>query len=474
MSENKTIKRYAEIDSSFSDYRRFKEPSSSRTAAKEAFIADRTYAPDFKYPSIEFLFDKLDKEDRESVNDKDHYLHIKKSRIQKAVYELDSYSDTNPEALLYSNFHQTRLLRIMLNEASYRMLFATNEDSRSIAAKEFSTIGRELYGPMDKELFLGITHNYKHKIDQFIPKTDQALSIKNSLQNVFTQCYIDGPEPEPIIDKETLLKIRATINKRYEKLFGVFPGTDDNVYYNAQQSAEILNDALATTGLSYFGWKAIVDNNIQIVSTDGEFQTISLPSNLRRNSAELVRLYIHEGEVHARRYENGKRRSVLLSRGTANYADVEEGVGLLLECALVGEIKSPALDRAEERYLLAGIATGLFGPLRDARQSHELLWRLIAVKQNHHGVIGQKEIKKAKTASVVHIENAFRGTPTTIPGIIYPKLKIYLEGLVKNCRLFQSYNGDYNDLLDKIMLGKYDHTNPTEAALVLGYFLEKQ
>lgn len=474
MSEQ-IVNRFKDTESSFLDYKRFQEPTDARDKAKAAFVAGQTWAPEFAYPKIERLNDTFDAEDKESKNDSDRSIARKKKKIQLAVFALDRVSGGNPEAALYADYHDVRLKRIMLNEASQRMLTAGSEESRWVAAEEFGQIGRELYGDMDEELFRGLLGSERRRVTVFEPKNENADLIKNDLLNFFASSDIELGGSFEIISPDTLSRLKETISEKYADVLGVFPNTDETFFYDATESTALINKALEAAGLAQHGWKCLIDKKKQTPATAGNFQKISLPPNLSRTASQLKRLTLHEQEVHARRSFNGKNAGLkVLQNGTAEYADVEEGLGVLFEAAISGTFEGPATSRAEERYITAGLAQGLFGPARDARQTHEILWRLLAVKSSADGLIDDAAVLAAKKASVVHIENAFRGTPTTMPGVIYPKLKVYYEGLVKNCRLFEEYDGDFNQLIDEIMVGKYDHTNPREKELVFDLISRKQ
>lgn len=469
------VNRFKDTESSFLDYKRFQEPTDARDRAKEAFVTGETWAPEFSYPKIIKLYDTFDAEDKESKKDTDRSISRKKKKIQLAVFALDRVSANNPEAALYADFHDVRLKRIMLNEASKRMITAGSEEARWVAAEEFKQLGRELYGDMDEGLFHGLLGAEQSRLISFEPQNQRATDIKNDLESFYASSETELGDTFEIISPDTLVKLNEVILARYSDALAVFPNTDDLVLYDATESAALLNRALEVSGFAEDGWKCVVDKKKQTPATAANFQKISLPPNLKRNASQLQRLMLHEQEVHARRGFNGKKTGLkILQNGTAEYADVEEGLGVLFEAAHSGTFEGPATSRAEERYITAGLALGLFGPERDARQTHEILWRILAVKSSKDGAIDEDAELAAKKASMVHIENAFRGTPTTMRGVIYPKLKVYYEGLVKNCRLFENYEGDFNDLIDELMIGKYDHTNPTEKALVLDLINRKQ
>jgi hypothetical protein len=449
----KIYNKYNELDIGFSEYEKFSDTNENRARARQLFVQDSTYSPLLNYPEIDKLYDI-------KIQQKTPLLRKQKRILQEAIFDLGD--DQSPEASLYADFLEVRLLRIMLTEASYRMLRAGSVDSRAIAAEEFTELGNLLYGEMDPRLFNGLFTKEKNRIKDFVPQTTAAEFIVNDLINLINSYHIPQEDYE-LIDLDSLNRIGHTVGLRYASLLSSFPDSDSSFIYRANDVASLFNKALLEVGLSALGWRAVVSANRQITSTSAPEKKIYIPSNIARNSFELKLLGIHEIEVHARRGENGSRYNQVLRNGTATYMPAEEGQGVLFEAAITGSLESPALDRAEERYLLAGIAKGLFGPKRDARQSHEVLWRLITIRQNPKGYINNKEIEKAKLASAIHIENAYRGTPTTIPGVIYPKLKVYLEGLQRNCMLYMNYEGDLNDLIDRIMLGKYNHTDISES-----------
>lgn len=52
------------------------------------------------------------------------------------------------------------------------------------------------------------------------------------------------------------------------------------------------------------------------------------------------------------------------------------------------------------------------------------------------------EIEEAKSTTTAHIENIFRGTDYALPGKIYAKAKIYLDGIVEAVKLVPDDGND--------------------------------
>jgi hypothetical protein len=116
---------------------------------------------------------------------------------------------------------------------------------------------------------------------------------------------------------------------------------------------------------------------------------------------------------------------------------------------------------------MAGIALGADGTPKDGRASFELMWRMIAIRHAKNGVIDDTTIALAKEQATVHDDNAFRGTNFVMPGIIYTKLKVYYEGMLKNIQYLKAHISDLDTALDHAMMGKHDHTDPVEHGCVV-------
>ena len=51
--------------------------------------------------------------------------------------------------------------------------------------------------------------------------------------------------------------------------------------------------------------------------------------------------------------------------------------------------------------------------------------------------------------------------------MIYQKLKVYREGLIKNIEYFRANIGSIREALDSAMIGKYNHTDVHQKQLVM-------
>lgn len=451
---------YISTKSTFAEYTRFEDDAKVRAATKQDFVEGLIRAPKYKYPKLDMFMDPDDSEE---------FIHDKEDETRDLISKLEAHRKSGQlssvECDLNIDFYKHRLTKIMLVEAAARMRHAASPRAQQAATRRFMSLNSKLYGTMDIELFNGMMATEQQRVAEFAPKNARARAIKQSLEAYFIIHPYTTPEPA-VIGAAMLARLQKTMTERYRAVLGVVPATDDTVTYNARQCQEILQDALAEGGLSQLGWQVVVDRAKSNPSTNVDEKIIYLPADTLRTASQLRRLIIHEQEVHARRGQNGITSGVtILAKGTAGYAAVEEGLGVLLECALEGTTENQSYYRARDRYLTAGVALGLDGNLKDGRATFGLIWRLIALRLSAGGNTTAAIEREAKVLAMQHTENAFRGTNFAMPGIIYTKLKVYYEGLLKNAAYFTSQAA--NDLaLDQALRGKYNHCDYKERRTV--------
>lgn len=447
------ISEFENVKSAFTDFCRFEGEQKDRQQQKEAFLSGIDYTPNYDYEKLDDLRydDKLTK---------------KKTAIYKSVFELEAAKLEKgvdlQELKLYSDYHELRLKKIMLVEAARDIYLAPNSSELETAKKVFMDLNIEVYGDFDVSRYRSMISTECNYAELFLASSEKSLNVKNELIAYLDNSKRYNVKEESLISDENLIKLHDVVSCRYGDVVNIIPNTLDSIYYNADQCAKIINDTLSVAKLTELGWKSVVDPLALHVSTSKHL--IKLPLDTRRNSNELRRLVLHEQEVHARRAENGKKSGLKpLSGGTANYADIEEGLGVLLECAIAGSLNNKSFNRARDRYITAGLALGSDDKVpRNARQVHDILWRMFAIRNSKDGDISDNDIKKAKEDAYVHVEDAFRGTSFWMSGVIYSKLKVYYEGLEKNAKFFSDNINNIDEMLDIAMIGKYDHTNKSE------------
>jgi hypothetical protein len=452
---------YIKTKSSFAEYTRFEDDAKVRAATKRDFVAGIISAPKFKYPKLDKLID---------ADDEGEFIQGKELETREAIDELreskQSGSLSSIEYDLYVGFYEYRLKKIMLVEAASRMRHAGTPAEQQLARREFMDLNRKLYGDMNADMFNNMMATEQRRVQAFVPANARARAVRQSLEAYFILHPHEGHEAI-LFDDGMLKSLQELVTSRYGKVLSVVPETDDGVIYDAQQCYDALQSALSVGGLADDGWTVEISDTKSNPATNVGEKKIYLPSDTRRTASQLRRLIIHEQEVHARRGQNGaESRVTILEKGTADYAGVEEGLAVLLECAVAGNLNNQSYHRARNRYLTAGIALGLDGSPKDGRATFGLLWRILALHMAHDGRIEEKDEHAAKVQAMIHTENAFRGTNFAMPGVIYTKLKIYYEGLAKNAAYFTERRDDLGGALDQALLGKYNHVDAVGAGRV--------
>lgn len=459
------IEQHKNVNSAFTDFTRFEDPEEiRRQTSKSRFIDGSDYVPLYQYPKLRFF-----KDEASTVSKKtDVYNAVLEIEYARKSAELIGDEKKAAELMLYRGFHDLRLKKIMLVEAAQHLHDAGSSSAQEIARETFMQMNEEVYGEIDAELFRSILSGERAKVDGFIPTNDLADVISGELRAVLEKIGEPGANEPELLTTEELQVLQKVVLERYQPILSVIPDSDDSIYYDAQQCAEIINDTLMAGGLANDGWECVVNPLKSNPTTNGTSKKIFLPSSTRRNASELRRLVVHEQEVHARRSQNGDNSgSKVISGGSADYAAAEEGLGVMLECAVEGNLSNPSFKRARERYLTAGLALGLDGGgARDAREVYEIVWRMVAIDGAKDGAISEDQVDKAKDKAYSYIENAYRGTGFWMKGIIYTKLKVYYEGFVQNARYVRENIGDLNKALDTATVGKINHVNINEAHLV--------
>ena len=441
---------FLQLRSDFTDFEHFQGNASQRAEEKRQFLNDEVYAPQYAYPRLaEFAF-------------KDDIVALK-SNLLEASFGLKHVEKT-PEVESQLTYIHSELARIALTEAARNMYVMQGFTNYETNSEAFNRRNIEAYGELDYGLSLSMINTEYTNAFNLVPATNYEQTIKTELlQRINIGEPLNLTEPQ-ILNSSELDALHQFVLRRYEDAFSLVPDTDDTVRYNAAQCKAILEQVLISDGLAEKGWSIVINEESIIVSTYPKRKIIYIPSNIAYTAEEIRRILIgHEIKAHAWRYENALlTKNQTLEEGTAASADIEEGLGILIECAISGNLDNPSLDRARDRYITAGLALGVDGVKRDAREVYEILWRMFVLRGNSEGGSVEDQEAAAKQVAYTHIENAFRGTSFTRKGVIYTKLKIYYEGLIKNAKFFKENINDIAEAFDVAFIGRYDHTDAKE------------
>lgn len=462
MNKNKTTS--GPIVDIFCEFAEFDGDVDYRMKERKAFIDNLEYTPNYDYPRLDDKFESEDFQDR-------------KRSIYKVLVdlhdELRSGAENTEEIKLKIDLCSAQINKIELVKYAKKLGDASAAGNSIDLRTHFSELNKTLYGELNKDYYLGIMASEKKRLSYFDPTSDLAVIIKSELQSFLEHIDAEGKVEVELLDENEICKLHDYVVDRYSKVLSVIPEGND-AEYDVKQCVDIMNLALKAGGLDEMGWKVKENDCKMIPMTCPDEKVIYLPKNTTRTASALRRLIIHEQEVHARRAQNGHDSGLdILRTGTADFNAAEEGLGVLLECAVDGNFDSQSFKRARNRYITAGLALG-GDRKRDARETYEILWRLIAIQDSDNGDITSSGVDQAKKWAYDHVENAYRGTQFWMKGVIYTKLKIYYEGLIKNTDYFKQNINFLGTAFDEALIGKYDHTDSDERALIVSALMKKK
>ncbi len=432
-----------------SDYTFFEGSHQKRAQERDHFLSGKKYVPEYDYPRL-FELDKLINNEKQLIKS----LEIISDNIELIGWD---------KAELYLASIIMNLKRSQLVMAAAEMNAAeVGSPWRDSALKKFKELNSELYGDINKSYFFGILNTELEIVKNYRPKNHRETEIVEFLKHEL-RFIKKGYKEHAIITESDKDKYLKNINELYGSILNVVP---EGKKFNAIQCAEIMNKTLVFAGFSE-DWKVVIDSKKSSPSTLGSKKRIYLPKDTQRTSDQIKGLILHEQEVHARRYFNGVQfpELSLLATGTAEYLPVEEGLGTIMALLAAPNETSP-LERARQRYIHIGLALGVDGYKRDARQVFEITWRLHVLNTCHHKEITKNDESQSKKDVYSHIENIFRGTDCFTPGIVYTKAKVYYEGLVKNSKYLAQIKDDKAAFI-RMFLGKYNHTDTTETKRIM-------
>jgi hypothetical protein len=157
-------------------------------------------------------------------------------------------------------------------------------------------------------------------------------------------------------------------------------------------------------------WQVVDDPNGSSLSVESTTRIIKIPSGRELVSAgEAKGLIAHELLVHALRGKNGYQTGTEeLATGLPGYRNTEEGLAILAEEAVTGELPSKAYDRYVDIALALGVCDGA------QKTRHELFQISFArqlIREQANGTFTEVEALTLEQRVWRHIDRIYRGGP---------------------------------------------------------------
>jgi hypothetical protein len=196
------------------------------------------------------------------------------------------------------------------------------------------------------------------------------------------------------------------------------------------EPVELMKYALAQIGADKLGWEVkrpIGGANARVSYTSKQ---IEVGSHFKpRSFNHLKQIVAHEVYGHVNRH--------ILSGGNEFSADEAEGVAIAIEQLTRDKFSY----KRTLRYLAVSIGWGAFGEPKDFRDTFEIVWRAAII-------IGKHSEQNAKQRAFNECVRAFRGGHPNVPGAVFTKDTVYVDGNMRVWQWLEENMLPYEDFVD--------------------------
>lgn len=352
-------------------------------------------------------------------------------------------------------------------------LVESTDDNRDLWADRFIQATTELYGQPE----VAVVNNLLTTELELLKSIKDLPNISQGDLTLLIDSYsslLEGASgttevSAEVIDREkeeyALSQYGEAMREKYQPLFDLVDnyGIDK---FEAKDLLKLLGDALEwlkeNDDSVWDEWSAETKPGtaLSVVAKDRRI----LVGDRRQPTSidETRKLVAHEVLVHALRAKNGyKTGDKKLGSGLPGYLEVEEGLGILAEASLDGEVP----DKAYDRYVDIALALGVVdGNQRSRREVFEISFARQLIRAQLKG----EEVSTDELATKVwtHIDRIYRGGPGDDAGTkqaIFTKDIAYFVGYEQNLKFIVKALGEGkagSEIFDYLTQGKFDPNNP--------------
>lgn len=304
----------------------------------------------------------------------------------------------------------------------------------------------ELNGAPDEEIYRSLLNE---KMSGIMTKdlSDEAAAIRDTLVDLTG--YTPGePTPERFKPSaETVAWMHDVVESLYGSLLSHVPEQD---MFTRDEVADIFRTILSEGfGESAAGWTVVVEK-AQSITVQPSEKRIIIPDNKADMKYTAVRkTVVHEIGVHVLRAIQGSDTDLpIAGLGLAGYEDSEEGLGVVMAQALVGEF----VERGIGHYITAGAA---YIDNKNFRDIFKIQWRLAVLeKVSNDTPLTNKMISDAQDKAYDAVMRIMRGTDE----LPWFKDLAYYNGATGQWSHLESIRGDDVKFIF-VLLGKEDPAN---------------
>jgi hypothetical protein len=396
--------------------------------------------------------------------DKLHAINFESNRqkITRIGEQLSTHADTKDKYVdVYDQFIQNYLNKTNFMELASKVKSAGSDDEKELAKAGFMKLNAELYGTPDKATYQSLLGE---KIDRINTKnlTDAANVIRRGLIEL-----VDGRDVRVAErfkpSKETIDWVHDIADSE-DSLYGsMLEHVPDQESFSDVEIKSIFENIITQEfGLMLVErgddngvlWQVVVED-AQSINVKAAEKKIVVPKDKELNLKDMRGRIVHEIGVHFLRSVMGEQTDLAPLRwGLSEYYDTEEGLGAVMEQALVSEYREAGADH----YITAGLA---YYDDKDFRDIFEIKWRLHVLGASK-GDVTEEDIAKSRGIAYSSTMRIMRGTDE----LPWFKDLSYYNGAAEVWKHLESIRGDDIEFM-LVLLGKANAANKEHRRILL-------
>lgn len=353
--------------------------------------------------------------------------------------------------------------------AAYRLQKAWTPPSKIFWSNQLTLTSVKLFGrPLSGEV-AKLAHDelrYFERIAEQFPAQrdffDPVLRAYGSLVKQRIEVY---PSIE-VKYGDLLRQVRELYNDQYHDVLKIF---DEHVYGELLQPAEVANqfagalEELKIIDPTWNGWKVSMDGGAKLRVNAVKRSIVVGRKRAPISTKEIKGLFAHEVLIHAFRSIEGRKYASDLALGLPGYTVAEEGLGVLVESAINGQLSPKIKDRYVDIALALG--SGRRRPL-----SRNELFEFCYSRAVIRSIVNGEDVSLDLLESTVweHVNRIYRGSLGNHYVGVFTKDVAYYKGFVKIARYLErrSKKIGLQATFEYLMRGKFDPTNPLHSERV--------
>ncbi len=292
---------------------------------------------------------------------------------------------------------------------------SSHEGNRDLWAERFTQATVELYGEPEKEEATRLVRSEYDFLCQLQGQEGVSQQHVSFLLDIYEPMLVDDQDTatdEYAVEqeKEAIQEYGEAMHAKYKLLFDLVDESE-KTEFTATDLQELFGTGLEwlkeNDDTDWSDW-AVAETDGKSLSVDASNRKIKIASRRESATAQDTRgLIAHELLVHALRGKNGyKTGDKKLATGLAGYLEAEEGLGILAEEAVNGELPEKAYDR----YVDIALALGSIDDVQRTRKEvFDISFARQLVRGQVKGTLDEADVPSLERKVWGHVDRIYRG-----------------------------------------------------------------